>query len=69
MAVQNMWLAAHELKIGAYWSSPNLIQYMDQFFNLAENELCMGFFYLGKYDGLLPEGVRNSTIEEKTVWM
>lgn len=69
MAVQNMWLTAHELKIGAYWSSPGLIKHMDLFFDLAEGETCLGFFYLGKYDGILEEGSRNSSIEEKTEWL
>lgn len=69
MAVQNMWLVAHELKIGAYWSSPGLIKHTAEFLNLAKNEKCLGFFYLGKYDGELEPGNRNSSIEDKTVWM
>lgn len=69
MAVQNMWLVAHDLNIGAYWSSPSLIQYVGKFFNLADNEVCLGFFYLGKYDGALEAGNRNSSIEDKTVWL
>ncbi|GER60413.1 nitroreductase family protein [Patiriisocius marinus] len=69
MAVQNMWLVAHEMKIGAYWSSPKLIQHTKKFFSLAENETCLGFFYLGKYDDELTPGDRNSTIEDKTEWM
>jgi nitroreductase len=69
MAVQNMWLTAFELGIGAYWSSPGLIKYIDKFIQLEEEEQCLGFFYLGKYDGDLPEGTRKSTIEQKTVWL
>ncbi len=69
MAVQNMWLTAHDLDIGAYWSSPGLISHMGQFFELAEGQRCLGFFYMGKYDGDLPEGARNSSIEDKTVWL
>lgn len=69
MAVQNMWLTAHSLQIGAYWSSPGLIKYMDEFFELKEGESCLGFLYLGKYDEPLPEGVRNTTIEDKTEWL
>ena len=69
MAVQNMWLTAHELGIGAYWSSPGVIKYMDKFIQMEEGEKCLGFFYLGKYDGELPEGTRKSSIEEKTVWV
>jgi len=69
MAVQNMWLTAHEMKIGAYWSSPRLIKYMDSFFDLIEGERCLGFFYLGKYDGELPLGERKSKIEDLTTWL
>jgi nitroreductase len=69
MAVQNMWLTAHSMKIGAYWGSPGVIKYMNDFLPMAPGERCLGFFYMGKYDGQLPEGVRNSTMEKKTVWL
>ncbi|HLT48866.1 MAG TPA: nitroreductase [Aequorivita sp.] len=69
MAVQNMWLSAHEMRIGAYWASPGIVKYMDKFIQMEEGEQCLGFFYMGKYDGDLPEGIRKSTIEEKTVWV
>jgi len=69
MAVQNMWLQCTEMKIGAYWSSPGLIKYMHEFFNLAEGERCLGFFYMGNYDELPAEGFRKSSIEDKTVWL
>ncbi|MEO9891680.1 nitroreductase [Aurantibacter sp.] len=67
MAVQNMWLSATELGIGSYWSSPGLIKYMDEFFELAPGEKCLGFFYMGYYDGELPEATRGA-IEDKVVW-
>ena len=69
MAVQNMWLMAHDLKIGAYWSSPSMINEMDHFFNFNEGERCLGFFYMGKYDGDLGPGTRASSIEDKTEWL
>ena len=50
MAVQNMWLCCADLGIGAYWSSPALIEYMDEFFDFKEGERCLGFFYMGYYD-------------------
>lgn len=67
MAVQNMWLCCTEMKIGSYWSSPELINYMDQFFEMAEGERCLGFFYMGYFDGPLPEGSRGP-IEDKVEW-
>lgn len=69
MAVQNMWLAASEMKIGGYWSSPGIIKYMDQLVDLDQGERCLGFFHMGKYDGELPEGMRKTPISEKTVWI
>lgn len=69
MAVQNMWLTAHDLKIGAYWSSPALLKYFKEYVSLNEGEQCLGFFYMGKYNGELPEGIRKSSIAEKTQWI
>lgn len=68
MAVQNMWLLCAEKGIGSYWSSPGLIKYMDEFFDLAKGEKCLGFFYMGYYDGELPE-VSRRPIEDKVTWL
>lgn len=68
MAVQNMWLAATELGVGAYWSSPGLIEYMHEFFDLNEGERCLGFFYMGYTDEETGEGSR-TPIEAKTQWL
>lgn len=68
MAVQNMWLCCTEMGIGCYWSSPGLIQYMDDFFVMQEGERCLGFFYMGYYDGDVTE-VKRRPIDDKVVWM
>ncbi len=68
MAVQNMWLACTELGIGSYWSSPGLIKFMNEFFDLNEGEKCLGFFYMGYTEAEIPEGKR-TPITEKVVWM
>ncbi|WP_445385998.1 nitroreductase family protein [Robiginitalea sp. IMCC44478] len=68
MAVQNMWLTSHSLGIGAYWSSPGLIRYMDEFFEMAEGERCLGFFYMGYYDGALTPRERGA-VSEKISWV
>ena len=68
MAVQNMWLCCTEMGIGCYWSSPGLIKYMDEFFDLNEGEKCLGFFYMGHYEGELLEASRKP-IADKVVWM
>ncbi len=67
MAVQNMWLCCTEMGIGCYWSSPGLIKHMDEFFEMNEGEKCLGFFYMGYYEGEIPEVTRGS-IEDKVVW-
>lgn len=68
MAVQNMWLMATELKLGSYWSSPTLINQMGDFLPMKENETCLGFFYVGNYDGETPMGERKP-IEDKVTWL
>ncbi|WP_149276579.1 nitroreductase family protein [Pareuzebyella sediminis] len=68
MAVQNMWLCCAALGIGCYWSSPGLISYMNEFFEMENGERCLGFFYMGHYDGDVPQ-VGRGAIEEKTVWL
>ncbi|WP_027377757.1 nitroreductase family protein [Kaistella palustris] len=47
MAVQNMYLTCNANQIGCYWSSPGLIQYLNPFLGLGENQKCLGLFYLG----------------------
>lgn len=68
MAVQNMWLCCAEMGIGCFWSSPGLIKFMDEFFDLAEGEQCLGFLYMGYFEGEIPEGSRKP-ISDKVVWL
>ncbi|MBP1841129.1 nitroreductase family protein [Formosa algae] len=68
MAVQNMWLTATDLGLGAYWSSPGLITTMHEFFSLKPNEKCLGFLYVGYYDGPVPERTPKP-IEDKIEWL
>lgn len=68
MAVQNMWLACTALGIGAYWATPKAALESHLFLELAEEERCLGFFYMGNSDMPLVEGTRKTGIAEKTVW-
>ncbi len=68
MAVQNMWLCCTEMGIGCYWSSPGLVAHMDDFFDLNKGERCLGFFYMGHFDGELPE-VSRGPLEAKVAWL
>ncbi len=48
-AVQNMYLTCTAYGLGCYWSSPKFIYSpeMNEFLGLAENEKCLGIFYMG----------------------
>ena len=67
-AVQNMWLSCSAREIGCYWSSPKSIHDFGDFHLLEEGERCIGFFYMGYYQGVLSQGVRNP-MEERVVWV
>lgn len=69
MAVQNMWLQATEMGLGAYWSTPGLLKYFGDYFPLNKGERCLGFFHVGHYKGESMEGRRNSSVEAKTTWI
>lgn len=47
MAVQNMYLTSAANNIGCYWSSPGMIQHLNEFLGLEENQKCYGLFYMG----------------------
>lgn len=66
-SVQNMWLAAYSLGIGAYWASPGLINHIGTFLQLQENQKCIGLFYMGHAEGEKREPAR-SPISEKIRW-
>ncbi len=67
-AVQNMALTAQALKVGAYWSSPPLINHLDEFLGLAENEKCYGLFYMGYHDEEFREANR-TPMTAKVKWI
>jgi nitroreductase len=67
-AVQNMWIYSTSIGIGCYWSTPGIINRMNSFLKLTENEKCLGLFYLGYHELPLWEGKR-STIDEKVTWV
>lgn len=68
MAVQNLWLLATEKGLGGYWSSPGLKDYMSEFLEMNPGEKCLGFFYLGKFEGPVPER-EPKPLADKVVWL
>lgn len=67
-AVQNMWLTAWEMGIGAYWSSPSLITLgSKEFLDLDDGQRCLGLFYMGKWEPeVLP--AQRKPISEVATW-
>ncbi len=61
-AVQNMWLSSHAYGIGSYWSSPSVINYMNEFIEMNEGEKCLGLFYMGYYDEQQPMPKRENSL-------
>lgn len=69
MAVQNMWLTCAAHNVGSYWSSPELINHVGDFFDFKEGERCLGFFYLGHYDTQETISARRDPIASKVTWI
>jgi nitroreductase len=69
-AVQNMWLLAAERNIAMYWGSGGLTSnpLFREAYGYSEQDLMMGFLFLGRYEGEHPEGKRRSDISAKLDW-
>ena len=68
MAVQNLWISCVGSNIGGYWSTPKYINKLKKFLNLNEDEICLGFFYLGIYDSKNLRNIKRKDIYEKIQW-
>ena len=67
-AVQNMALTAEALHLGAYWSSPGILPFLEDFLELEDQEKCYGLFYVG-YHEEKPREANRSPIEDKVKWI
>ena len=67
IAVQNMWLTATSLGLGAFWASPDFMKYLTDLLNLKPNQRPMGFFYVGEIAMDYPSQGRGD-INEKVEW-
>lgn len=67
-ATQNMWLTSHVFGIGSYWSSPSLINQMDEHIHMNDGEKCLGLFYMGYYKDL-PTAPKREAIDQKVEWI
>ena len=68
MAVQNMWLMAASLGIGAYWSSHPSIDAVPDWYQWPSGQICLGYFYMGWSEDGMREGQRGS-LAEKVTWL
>lgn len=68
-AVQNMYLTATAYGLGCFWSTPKFIYegMMDDFLKLEEDQVCLGFFYVGYPGEEWPKGQRKP-LEYVTEW-
>lgn len=68
-AVQNMHLTATAYGLGAFWSTPKIMnhQYIRTFLELTDEQECIGFFYIGYPEIEWPAGQRRP-IEYVTTW-
>ncbi len=67
MAVQNMWLTATEMGLGAFWATPRFITLFDEILEIGEGQKCLGFFYVGEIMMDYPSPGRGS-LEHKVEW-
>lgn len=67
MSVQNMWLTATSLGLGAFWATPQFMNLLEPVLNIKEEQRFLGFFYVGQIAMQLPSPGKGA-ISEKTEW-
>lgn len=67
-AVQNIWLSLKQYNLGGYWSTPPLKDYLGELVGLKENEVCLGFFYIG-YCEPNDRILKKKPVEPKVEWI
>ncbi len=66
MSVQNMWLVAHDLGYGCYWSSPKDFANMADFdsITVSERDQFYGFLYMGTVNEQPTELPKRKAVDE-----
>jgi nitroreductase len=67
MAVQNMWLTATDLGLGAFWATPPFLTLLHSLLELNPDQKLLGFFFVGHVAMDYPSPGRGP-VSEKTVW-
>jgi nitroreductase len=67
MAVQNMWLTATGLGLGAFWSTPEFLPLLNDILEIHSRQKLLGFFYVGHISVEFPSPGRGD-IAAKVEW-
>ncbi len=68
MAVQNMWLTATAMDLGAFFSTPEFLPRLNDVLNITHGQRTLGFFFVGHMPMEYPSPGRGA-IDEKVEWM
>ena len=67
MAVQNMWLLATSMGLGAFWSTPEFLPLLNDVVEIQPGQKLLGFFYVGNIAMDYPSPGRGD-ISAKVEW-
>lgn len=67
MAVQNMWLTATGLGLGAFWATPEFLPLLNDLLEIQPRQKLLGFFYVGEIAMDYPSPGRGD-VAAKVVW-
>lgn len=67
MAVQNMWLTATDMGLGAFWSTPEFLPQLNDILEIHSRQKLLGFFYVGHISMEFP-GPGRGDIAAKVEW-
>ena len=67
MAVQNMWLTATAMNLGAFWATPKFSSMLNNILELKQGQKSLGFLYVGEIALDYPSPGRED-IEAKVEW-
>jgi nitroreductase len=67
MAVQNMWLLAASMGLGAFWSTPEFLTLLNDVVEIQPGQKLLGFFYVGNIAMDYPSPGRGD-ISAKVEW-
>jgi nitroreductase len=67
MAVQNMWLTATAMELGAFWATPKFLSVLEEVLQLKPRQKALGFFYVGEIALDYPSPGRGD-VAAKTEW-